>query len=107
MNVRNEGKKAFEFQMLLHSYFRVKVSGPEMYSAAQTPFIHNGTRYRATSGEILEIGDKDLVGQVLHLFAEERDLVMECATPTEHSLIHCASGYFHNLSYRPDGYYIH
>lgn len=25
LNVRNEGDKAFEFQMLLHSYFRVKV----------------------------------------------------------------------------------
>ena len=25
LNVRNEGKEAFEFQMLLHSYFRVKV----------------------------------------------------------------------------------
>jgi len=93
MNVRNEGKKAFEFQMLLHSYFRVKVSGPDMYSAAQRPCIHDGTRYCPTRGKILEIGVEDLV--------------MECAIQIEHSLIHCASGYFHNLSYRPDGYYIH
>jgi len=26
LNVRNEGKEAFEFQFLLHTYFRVKVS---------------------------------------------------------------------------------
>lgn len=26
LNVRNEGKESFEFQMLLHSYFRVDVS---------------------------------------------------------------------------------
>ena len=25
LNVRNEGKESFEFQMLLHSYFRVDV----------------------------------------------------------------------------------
>jgi len=25
LNVRNEGKEAFEFQMLLHTYFKVKV----------------------------------------------------------------------------------
>jgi len=25
LTVRNEGKEAFEFQMLLHTYFRVKV----------------------------------------------------------------------------------
>lgn len=27
LNVRNEGKEAFEFQMLLHTYFKVKVRG--------------------------------------------------------------------------------
>lgn len=27
LNVRNEGKEAFEFQMLLHTYFKVDVSG--------------------------------------------------------------------------------
>ena len=33
LNVRNEGKEAFEFQMLLHSYFRVKVS--HLHASAQ------------------------------------------------------------------------
>ena len=28
LQVRNEGKEAFEFQMLLHSYFAVKVMHP-------------------------------------------------------------------------------
>jgi glucose-6-phosphate 1-epimerase len=26
LNVRNEGKEAFEFQMLLHTYFKIDVS---------------------------------------------------------------------------------
>lgn len=48
MNVRNEGNKAFEFQMLLHSYFKVKVSALEMCSAVQRGRIYSvhGTKSR-------------------------------------------------------------
>lgn len=35
LNVRNEGKTSFEFQMLLHSYFRVEVSWNYSLQAAR------------------------------------------------------------------------
>lgn len=31
MNVRNEGKESFEFQMLLHTYLRVKVRHSQLH----------------------------------------------------------------------------
>lgn len=39
LNVRNEGKEAFEFQMLLHSYFRVKVSYILETTCSDTPTV--------------------------------------------------------------------
>lgn len=33
LNVRNEGKESFEFQMLLHTYFKIDVSVDTAHSA--------------------------------------------------------------------------
>ena len=38
LNVRNEGKESFEFQMLLHSYFKVKVSEVSSVFCSGTEF---------------------------------------------------------------------